>query len=436
MVLAVLLVVHFSVGLLVSPFLSKLIVEKINEYSGSKIYIEQARVWPLTLSFSLKNLKVFEPENENQKIAEIQDASVHLSVLGLLSKRAVVSSIYIRGATVNLRGEPDGSFNLQKLTQPKKAGITVDLKKPLEAAIRKKDWAGRAYDLLKKKLSKDTLEKQKTRGKEITKAVTDLPKGRRVSFKAADSYLFEVKKLILKDASLDLKSQDNRSIQIDKARIELRDVAYDPELGSRLGRAEIAGDIKNADVPAGSLKFFYRSSLPKAVTRGEFYFVLKDVNLDAVRFIYESSLPVEIVKGTLNLESKSTFTNDTLDSLNTLSLSNHELKAKGAGGSSDVLVPLPVLCEVLNTINPVNLNFTISGTADKPQFGGFTKSLMELVKPNLKNVGEVIKSEVIKRGIAGFTDKASQKEAPQQGAQDVINSLQSIFGTKNKESNK
>ncbi len=410
MVLVILVLVHFTVGLLVSPKLGEFVVGKINQYSSTKVYIERVNIWPLTLSFSLKNIKISDPQNPDKKLAEIKLASLHLSPLGLLSKR-LVSEVKISGANIYLEGEPDGTFNIQKLTQPKTSGKPIALTGALEGAIQKKDWFTKGYDLLKNKFSRDALEKEKAQAaaaKKITKTVAVLPKGRRVYFKSKDSYLLEIKRLIITGAYLDLKNQDGRSVQVEDARIELSKAAFDPELGFRLGKAEVAGKIKNAGVAAGSLKFSYQSTFSKDGRKAQFNFGLKEVNLDALRFIYENSLPVEIVKGTLDITSETLLDNGNINSVNRLSLGNHELKPKGLTGSADI--SMPFICEALNKINPLRLDFTISGTIEKPQFKDFTRSLMDMVKPNLKNIGQVIKSEVANKGIAGVLEAISGKK--------------------------
>jgi len=85
-----------------------------------------------------------------------------------------------------------------------------------------------------------------------------------------------------------------------------------------------------------------------------------------------------------------------------------------------------MICEILNNINPVNLDFSVSGTVDKPEFSDFMKSLMGLVKPNLKTIERAIKNEGL-RAIGALLEKKSRNEKTQN---DVINSLESIFGTK------
>jgi len=449
-VLVILAVLHFSVGLLISPKLGEFIVGRINQYSSAKVYVERVNIWPLTFSASLKNVKIFEAQNTNNKIAEIKLASIHLSPLGLLSKR-LVSEIKISGANIYLEGEPDGTFNIQKLTQPKiSSGKPITPEEIAEKAIQNKDWFGKAYGLLKNRFSSGALKKKKVQAaesKNVAKTVTVLSKGRRVHFKSKDSYLLEIKSLSVTGSNLDLKNQDGRSVQVEDARIEIGNAAIDPELGFRLGKAEVAGKIKSAGREAGSLKFSYQSTFNENASKAQFNFGLQDVNLDALRFIYENSLPLEIVKGTLDLISETLFDNGNINSINRLSLANHELNPKGLTESSGISMPMPLLCEALNNINPLRLDFTISGTVEKPQFKDFTHSLMAIVKPNLKNIGQVIKNEFNTKGIAGVLEAVTGKKAEKgqdvssgtgeekSSAQDVVNSLGSIFGKKKKDSN-
>ena len=442
MVLVILALVHFTVGLLFSPKLGEFIVGKINQHSSAKVYIERVNIWPVTFTTSLKNIKVFDAQNTDQKIAEIKLASIHLSPLGLLSKR-LVSEVKISGANIYLKGEPDGTFNIQKLAQPKTPGKPVKPMGVAEGAIQKKDWFLKGYDLLKKKFSSDALNKEKVQAaeaKKVTKTVAVLPKGRRVIFKSKDSYLLEIKSLTITGSYLDLKNQDGRSVQVEDARIELGNAAFDPELGFRLGKAEVEGKIKNAGVAAGSLKFVYKSSFSNGERKAQFNFGLNNVNLNALRFIYENSLPVEIVKGTLDITSETVFEDGTINSVNRLSLANHELKPKGLTESFGISMPMPLLCEAINKINPLRLDFTISGTVEKPQFKDFIHSLMVIVKPDLRSISQTIKSEVSKKGISGVLEAVSGKKAGKEqsastdgsgeksSTQNAVNSLQSIFG--------
>jgi len=448
-VLLILVLVHFTIGLFLSPKLGDFIVAKINQYSFAKVYIERVNIWPLTFSLSLKNLKIFDSQSTDNKIAEIKLASIHISPLGLLSKR-LVSEVKISKANLYLEGEQDGTFNIQKLTQPKTTGKPIKPAGVIEGATQKKDWFTKGYDLLKKRFSNDALKKEKAQAaeaKKITKTVAVLPRGRRVHFKSKDSYLLEIKRLMVVGSYLDLKNQDGCSVQIEDARIDIGNAAFDPELGFRLGKAEVEGKIKNAGVSAGSLKFSYKSTFNKGASKAQFNFGFKEVNLDALRFIYENSLPVSVNKGTLNLTSDTILDNGNLNSNNKLILSNHEFKPKALSQPADVFMPMPLLCESLNNINPLRLDFTISGTVDKPQFTGFMRSLADLVKPNLRNIGQTLNNEVSSKGISGVLEAVSgNKENKEQGAstgagkeksstENVVSSLQSIFSNK-QDSNK
>jgi len=102
----------------------------------------------------------------------------------------------------------------------------------------------------------------------------------------------------------------------------------------------------------------------------------------------------------------------------------------------------------LNNINPLRLDFTISGTVDKPEFKGFTRALADLIRPNVKNIGQAIKSEVAKKGIAGVLEAVSGKKEDKEqgvstgagkeksGAENAVSSLESIFGNKKQDSDK
>ncbi|MFH1199380.1 MAG: AsmA family protein [Candidatus Omnitrophota bacterium] len=433
-ILVILAILHFGTGFFLSPMLSNYVIGKINKYSGLKISIEKVNIWPLTLSVGLSNLKIFDPDEQTKRIAQIKSASLHISPLGLLSKRIVLSSIKIKGAEINVEGEPDGTFNIQKITkaqtaqeQPKSPSEVID------EAFKHKDLYSRAYNILKKKFSKESLNKQKSQGaqaKKTTKVVASLPKGRRVEFKSAQSYFFEVQKFAL-DGKINLKSNDGRSIEVDDARVDLNNLAFDPKLGSRIQGALFTGELKNAGFSAGRVKFLYSSSLNKGILKGEYECSLKDVDMQAVRFIYEDSLPVDIEKGKLDLESRSVITDGNIDSSNKIVLSGQVLKPKGGSLSFDGGTPLPIICEVLNGIDPINLKFSITGTVDKPQFKGFTESLMELVKPNMKNIGNFLKNNAADI-IGQILEKNSNKDSSKQKEQ-IIDSIQSIFGT-NKES--
>ena len=105
--------------------------------------------------------KVFDPQKEDERILSVNDVSIRLSVLGLLSKRLSISAINMKDAQISLVGEPDGTFNIQKLGTPKAAGETKTQAGLLGMLEGKQDWFSKVYDLLKKKFSKESIAKKK-----------------------------------------------------------------------------------------------------------------------------------------------------------------------------------------------------------------------------------------------------------------------------------
>lgn len=390
-----LLVVHFGTGLFFAPMATSLIVEKLGEYTPAKVTVEKVRVWPLTLSFSADDVRIYDPDKTDQRLVKVDRASARVSPLALLAKRVVLARVSVSGAQINLEGEPDGSFNIQKLakTEEKKPGMTMPA--VFDIFKKKKDLFSRAYDLLKKRSSKKAVEEEKSRAEEaksVVQEVDQLPQGKRVHFKTLGGrYLFEIRDMSINNATVTIKADDGTSVDIDRARIGLKRLVYDPELGIALGRAVVEGGIKKEGEPAGRLEFNYVKSTQKLEPRLVLEARLKDVDIDAVKFVFEDSLPASLSGGKLNLVSSTTVVGESLDSDNRLSLKDTKVAAKGAVSGS--FVPMPSLADALNSVNPIDLKFHITGTVDKPDFVGFQESLKGLVGPYLKNVGDQIKSQ-------------------------------------------
>lgn len=386
-VVVVLLAAHFGVGLFISPRFTSLVVDKMNQYTKAKVTLETFNLWPLTLSGSFKNLKVFDPDNESSRIVLIKDASARISLFGLLSRRLAISSLHINGLEVSLLGEPDGTFNVQKIAKDNKAQEAREPGSVIDTVIKNKDWFTRVYSILKKKASAPEQQKQEVKDAKAKPAgpeVKELPKGRRVDFKAASGrYLLEINDIKINDADINIQTEDGNSLEIAGARLEFDRVGIDPVNGARLGRFGIAGDIRSKGVMAGGLDVLY---LKRNAKDSEFDVKLKDVDLNVLRFIYQDSLPVQINRGTLSLESETRLTGDAIDSKNSLTLSNHELLVKDGQEDSKGFMPTSMICGTLNQINPVKLDFDIGGTLEKPEFKNFQKSLMNLVMSNTRAI--------------------------------------------------
>lgn len=398
--MVILLIFQLGFGLVISPMISAFAVKKLNDSTAAKIYLEKINIWPLTLSMHLKNLKIFNPDKPDERIVLIGSASAKISILGLFSKRLIISRVNLSNAEINLRGEPDGSFNIQKLAAKEKTGgITAPSMSLWDFTKKNQDWFARIYDFLKKHYSKESIENIKAlrnAAKKTNKAVTLLPKGKKVEFKSAGAnYILEIRDFNIQNASVQLKAQDGNTIEVANAGIKLRNIGISPNSGARVNFCDISGDIKNGEIPSGSLNFIFSETISNNELKNVFSLKLQDINLAALRFIYGNSLPVNLTNGLLNLQSKSTIINENIDSDNTLSLTKHKFAPKAKMDLSKDFMPMSILCEALNNIDNLKLNFKISGTVEKPEFTGFQKSLFELVKPNMKTIKETIKKEAI-----------------------------------------
>ncbi|MDP2912471.1 MAG: hypothetical protein Q8N91_00500, partial [Candidatus Omnitrophota bacterium] len=134
-----------------------------------------------------------------------------------------------------------------------------------------------------------------------------------------------------------------------------------------------------------------------------------------VRFVYESSLPVQVVKGFITLRSDTHIEEGAIDSRNEISLRDQALLPKAGGSQAMGFMPIAAVCEAMNRVDPLKLDFNIGGTVEKPEFGGFQESLMALIKPYIVNFQEKIKSEGLK-ALGRLLDKEGNNKADQSAA--------------------
>ncbi|MDP2929836.1 MAG: DUF2062 domain-containing protein [Candidatus Omnitrophota bacterium] len=412
-VIVLLLAFHFGIGLFVSPAFSSFIVDSINKYSTARVMIDKVNIWPLTLSISLKGMKVFDPERRDLRIAKIEDSLVRISPVGLLSKRLVFSHIHTKGAEINLEGASDGSFNVGRLAAAKKDASRVGATDfGWSSLMQKKDLFGSTYEIIKKRFAKKDAEKIKEyrrNAEKVTKTIEVLPRGKLVHFKnAKDLYIFEIKDLDISDAHIKVR-MDGNSADITNAKIRLGRMAYDPENGMKLDLLDIRGNISRDEKSSGKFDLFFSKTADSNGEKAVFNAELSNVDMDAVRFIYEGSLPIHVVKGIITLKSKTYIKAGAIDSRNEISLKDHMLEQKAGGSLLMGFMSISAVCDAMNRIDPLKLKFNITGTLDKPQFGGFQESLMVLIKPYIANFQEKIKKEGLK-ALERFMNK--KKEEP------------------------
>jgi len=396
--IGIFLILQVGFAFLLSPILAPIVIKSVNMNSRAKISVDKVTVWPLTLLCVLKDLKVFDPDNEAQRIAMIKKVSVRVSVLALLSKRLVISKLSVKGAEINLRGEADGSFNIQKLAETKKP--ESEEKKPgvLYRFKGKKDWFGRISEMVKKKFSDKKTPREIARTKEVEKItgeVVELPKGRRVKFVTPkDRYIFEIKNLSIGDSRLVLDDGSGKTLDIENASVTLKDLRMDPKAGVRFSKISAKGEIQQSGKAVGSIDIQYAQSLKGEKEKVLIDLSAREVDLVATRFIYGDSLPIEFSGGTLTLSSETKILDGKIDSTHLVILAGHNAKPRG-GMLAVGVVPMPVICDALNKINPARIEFQITGTLEAPKFEGFQKALLDLVKPSMAGSVESLKEKGI-----------------------------------------
>jgi len=383
-VISLLLAFHLVVGFFVSPVLSSLIVKNINKYSSARISVDKVNIWPLTLSFSLKGMKIFDPAKEGARIAKIDNCTIRMSPVGLLSRRLVFSCVDMSGVEINVEGRPDGTFNINDLAVSNKPVADFQWR----SLLAKKDLFGKIYELTKKRFSKKDkgkLEKEQKNSRKITKIVQQLPKGKLVYFKnPKDFYIFEIRKLNITDAYITISANGN-VLEIAKAQMRLGQIALDPESGVNVGLVDLRGNVNKGAAPAGKFNIFFSQGVDKNGQKAVFNAKLEDIDMNAVRFVYEGSLPVYVVRGLLTLKSETHIEAGAIDSKNEICLKNHALQQKAGTNPMMGFVPASTVCDAINRIDPLKFNFSIGGTLEKPEFKGFQDLIMTLIKPYIAN---------------------------------------------------
>ena len=205
-------------------------------------------------------------------------------------------------------------------------------------------------------------------------------------------YMFEIKDMSI-DGSVKIVPHNATPVELKGAKISLKRVAFDPQNGTRLDGINVSGELFKDNASAGKLKFLYSKNYTNAGQTAVIKADIDNVDLDAVRFVYEDSLPVRVTKGRISLNSNTRITGDSIDSRNSLTLTGTTVEPKQGGAPVVGLIPIAAVCGALNRIDPARLKFDITGTVEKPEFGGFQETLLNLIKPFLANIGEEVKTQ-------------------------------------------
>ncbi len=410
-IIIALLAIQIGTALVISPLARAFIVEKLNESTGSRLMVDGLNVWPLTLSVSLRGVKVFDNKKPNTRIAKLDKASIRVSPIGLLSARVVISRAGLSGAEFTPEGVADSSFTGPKVTAaaPKASGANPwELASVLKTADRNKDLAGRVWQIVKGSFSKSAAEKAKAAkkySKKVTKDVMQLDFGQKVEFRrGSGETLLEIKRLDIGRATMQL----DKTVAISEAAIKIKGLIYDPSYGADISYLRVKGNISKS----GSLLGKVNLDFSKKVTANKQSVTLAasiiDLDIAAAKSIYERSLSIYGTKGRLTFGSRTTINNSAMNSRNEIVLRDQNVAPLNQTSMIFKIIPASALCEAINNVDPLNLKFNITGTVDKPEMKGLEDSLMALAKPYLQ---KMVKEKVMVEG-QKLMDKFLNKDAP------------------------
>lgn len=406
-----LITIQIGTGLIVSPLARAFIVEKLNESTGSRLMVDGLNVWPLTLSVSLRGVKVFDDKRADMRIVKLDKASIRISPIGLLSARVVISRAALSGAEFTPEGVTDASFTASAKTvaAPKTAAANPwELASVLQTADRNKDLAGRVWQIVKKSFSKSSADKAqaaKQNAKKINKSVTKLDFGQKVEFKrGTGARLLEVKRLAIRKAIMHL---DN-TINISGAGIRIKDLTYDPSYGADIGYLRVKGNISKSGSSIGKVDLSFDKKVTVNKQSVTLAASISGLDIAAARPLYEKSLSIYGTKGRLTFDSRTTIDNSAMNSRNEIVLSGQNVAPLNQGGMIFGVIPAAALCEAINNVDPLTLKFDVTGTVDKPEIKGLQDSLMALAKPYLQ---KILQEKVAGEG-QKLMDKFLGKAAP------------------------
>lgn len=399
-IIAALIAIQLVTGLIISPFAREFIVEKLNESTGSRLMVGALNVWPLTLSISLKDVKVFDSVKADSRIAKLDNASFSMSPIGLLSARAVISRAHLSGAEFTPDGISDSGFVAPKGAKQPQAKKTTE-KGPWELASalsdvgKNKDMAGRVYQIVKNAFSgksADKAIKSKQNAKKVTKEITKLDLGEKVEFKrGADMRLLEIIVLSIDRANINI----DKNVTISDADIKIRGLSYDPESGSDIRYLFIKGGLSKSGSSMGGVEIDFDKKVTNSKQSVRMNLAVKELDMAAAKSLYDKSLPVYAEKGRLNFSSRTNITNGEMNSNNRIILRGQKVAPRNPTETIFGVIPVTALCEALNNVDPLTLKFDITGSVEKPKMKGLEDSIIVLVRPYLE---KVIKDKVMVEG--------------------------------------
>ena len=285
---------------------------------------------------------------------------------------------------------------------------------------------------MKSKGSTESREQQKelkVKQKEVSTEIEVLPQGRRVSFETVRSgYLFEIQKIYLRNIKIKLQPLRVKPVDIDHGIVSIKGVYFDPEQGVNLSSAKVSGILVQDEKFKGKISLLYKSGFKRGDLITEIKAKTDDVDLPALAFIYYDSLPVIIDKGFLSLDSNTVIINDTINSKNSMTFTDHQVRAKSPNSMVAGFAPMSAVADAINQVNPFRINFTITGTLEHPKFEGLKESLKQLIQPYIAKMMKELQQEGVNALTKAITKQGGSSTGGESEAVDqAINALKGFL---------
>lgn len=375
---AVLTVCDLAVAYGLSPLMTDWAVRSVNRYTSSKIVIQNLRLHPVILTLTAKSIEAADPDDNARRMFLADSFRATLDPVELLTGRVSLGTLQFKQVELVLVKDAQGTFNIEKLMKKEPAdkgsqewasGVKDWFKQKTGG---QKDWFGDAYDKAKKWVRKPSDAKDKS---EKTREVREEPRGRVVSFNAAEDPIFKIGSVHIHGGRLVLTDKSGTLPPLEDLNFELTSFVL-----RRAGGFDFAG-IRTAGTLRGEREGSFDLELNRSGGRIRSRIQTRHLDLSPLRPLYEDSSPVVFDRGLLTLDCRTELTAAAIDSHNDLKLEDYSMRSTTDAKLGPV--PASLVVDALNRRKELELRFNITGDPDRPSMNGFETTLWNLVKDDL-----------------------------------------------------
>lgn len=330
-----------------SPAFTRIFEEAVKKRANAEISVKDIRFHPLFLSFSAKELEIFDLE-KHSRVLYARRVSGRLGVTSLFMKRVFLSDLVLDKAELEVSKDEHGILNIEKIAQPRQEA--VDSGAPAEPekfyGAKHKGWFFNLYQRIKFAVERRA-QAQQARSKSVFKIKKARVKGAQI---------------VLKGPTINLPPFQDVEVVIRNLRWLESNEAYFDSISAR-------GVFKTGRKGRFNIQINWKNK------EAEIFAMLINFDMASLRPVYANSLPVYFEKGYLTLRSHSRLSVQKLYSKNRVRMDSCRM--------IPTLIWSPetqAFIDALNRHPNFDIQFTITGTLEQPSFEGFEESILAVVK--------------------------------------------------------